>query len=1289
MPGPAAVKKAPAKAPEKVAPKLKPKEARALFAKEVHYQCYRIENVLKIKDKQVVAQIAKTRPGIIAQPYLLRFFDAYGKKQVPSFIEKAKGKTAEEREKLLDGIRRVIYKAKFEKLKAAKLKQKVKKEEDAETRKLNEMLRRKLNVEELASIEASIASPFDIGKGKLNLNKVQTYYKRIILAQKAMATHTMAFQGKFGAAVKRLKKFQKKYEFGWTNWRSHLGVVDWGYRKVSGIVSWAVGGIKSIFGSKPKKKPSEKDKVNKLIAQARSYYKDNLERVKSLKRNIAARADQIKKGLGIYKEDVREKLKFLIGRQDWTKAKLLQREAYKKELEKKKKDLQEGFKRAQQTGKGIDRAKAGTQALDSRLRLKYSKIQTGEIHLNIRIKLVKGRIAKLEKLYGKDDHRVKEMRQKVLIPLLKGSDRMKGIKEGTARRLTAVDKKNQRLEILRADVYLGETQAAETIEALELKIKQEGGKIDVLSKQRLKLHELLEGMEMAYVAVDEFKVSIDKSLGKITKDNNKLTGVLDKQFEFLKKAKAEAPGLGSAIYNTIGIGRIGFFGALKTIGRIPGFVVWGINRLGGGNYGWKEIDEYSVTGLIGKVQKKFDAWLKKDGFRQYSKNGWAQFFGAMGNFAAGGVNTVLSVANGLSMLIFDTTAVIESLGVLVTDWEKFKEALAHVIHLKDWKEGRADIAAGKTIGDLVILFLTAGSSAGAQAAAKGASTAGKMARYIGGFAKGVARETIHLPWNIAKFAYSLPGRVIGGIKGIGAFLASMKGGIKGMRLYRFLEKPAEKLVQASDDITRHLDKIPDRHLNKLSSRTRELVEKVRSQGISNASAQTLAELTKRLSVEFYASGWRVRNIIDPLAKGVRKYMNAKARVEAGKIFLKSKGIEVGGKAVEGISLAKTSGALPARSAQAAVDAAKAEVTAAEAVLANAKKIKVKRRLIRRGKKTREQAAKDAVVREATEVLNAAKGKLKSSQAALKAAKAAAKKTAPSKAVLKEGAETFAKAPPPPMTPRSLRGIDKLINRLKEGRRTSIFERFKIKRQIREAIRQLEIEAKMGTKVGTRATVLRQYLDEIRIFERSSKTAQATKETSKVSIVDRARTMLSEYKEKLATTPRKQLAINGLVLFKNILLWPVWLSTKYVRNFVRLSPAQVEAISRGTGLAEKVAHYQGVMEISGKINGLLRVGKLKDAIQLYHAARIMANKAGVSFTLLDKSFLGYLHRVAPASAMYLNRASELTMPDVLRKIPKRVPPNLKAMNENRQKLKKSFKILTTSQQRLKKPKPKKK
>jgi len=1308
-----------------------------IFAKELHYQVYRIEKVLKVTDPSMVKVFAKNHPEYTKRSLLQSFFDSYEKRHVNKFIENAKNKTQAEREHLLEGIRRLIYKAKQEKhtAKVEVKRNKGEKQRDSKMAHLETLLSKKsFSNEEMSQIEKNVATPFDTGKGKLNFNKIRYFYTTILTGQKVFGSRIQNMQGQYKEAIDKLKKYKQQSSSGL---KKYVGVACYGYRKVKGIFSWG----KKKLGFKVDK--TKKDKINSAIEKARDYYANRLNMVKRLKTHIANRSVELKKGLGVFRGDLREKLKVLIARGEWTGSQEKKTEEAKKQLQEKKSQLAQGLIRAQAQRENIELTQQGVGRMQTGLQDKLKRIHLSGPLLQQKIVAVKARIAQLEKQYGPQDPRVKEIKQKVLMGLLMGQDRIEQVKEGTAGQLTVAEKKYQELNILKGDVYLSETNIVNQIEKAELGITYATKKMEALKKNRLELQKMLEGMETAYVAIDDFKENVSKNLDKMGKVNENAVKGIDEQYKYLKQAKATDPGLGTALYNTVGIGRLGIMGGLKTISNIPAGVVWLFN---GNN--WNSAKKWSITGMLGRVQGGFDKWLKKGGFNHPGLN-----------VVAGVANAVFSAVNGLTTLFVDFDKVLDSLGVMVSDLGLFKKALKGVIHYDDWANGRTSIAFGKTVGDVLVLFFTAGTSAGAQATAKLGSTAGKVARmftYTKGFMKEVAREAWNIPKNAGRFAVSLPRKAARGIKyAAGAIYHIKIGKMKGLRAFIYNENLVLAKEAVLSDLQNYMGKLSTKKLGRLNVSTRKMLQDV----LKNPTEAGMRKLTTRLENEFYAGGWRTRQVVGSIQGKLKKYIKLDIKHMKGKEFLRQKygslesakevvkssaesadifakynvarkelkaaremeipkkGDEVTKKMIAEVKKEKKLGIKKAqdtyktarkelkaaremeipkkgdgvtkkmiaevkkekklgiKKAQDAYKTARKELKAAREMEIPKKGDEVTKKMIAEVKKEKKLVIKKAqdTHNVALELLNKRYADMRVENGLLKKSISEdeamfryqkAKKEFAKVEKMKEGlkkTKLLKQATERLKQEKALlenikssvcdlfRATDDLLSTLAQSGVKGVFGRMKVKSRIKDLIRRLELEAESGIKVGNRITKLETALGEIRLYQKARLKIAGKFKTASASV------------DKIA------IFVRG-----NKFIWPEWLNIssfklrvksigKDVREFfskkgkaVSSKPSvRINLLPKKSQLIENLTNIEACRDASARITTLLKERKLREAIKLYRVVRISAHKLGVPLAAVDKSFIGYLRKVMPATGMYLGRVEDIMSADVLSKLPSKI------------------------------------
>ena len=829
---------------------LKPSADKKLFAREMHYQVYRIESLLNVKNKAELKQLMKTNPEL-SKPVFVQFLNAYEGKNVNSFIESSKQKTSEEREDLLNGIRKVIYKAQRTKLKSQVEKNKNQAKQGNEEKKMNEQISKKLNAADLENIERSIAKPIEFKKGKTDMKQIQHNYMQVVNGQRALGTHTQNCQVVFNEAVEKYKANAKK--------NNNTNVLQWGWRKLP----WT----SSSNGAK--------SRANEAIKKAKDHYRVFMGRITNLNKNIKDRSSEIKKKLGVFKGDIRKKLQNVIGRETWAKEHKNKSVQKKAGLEAVKAKVTAGFDKAKEHATDIDKNRNNISGLESKLQDKYKNIKTGEIKLGSRIRSVRDRISKFEKLYGASHPKVKFLKENVLKALISGKDKLRAVKNGTSDKLTDIEEKGQRLDILKSDIVLAKTQSVNQIDLLEAQISSEAKKMDVLTKHRVELHKLLEGMEMSYMAIDEFKDSASKNLDKLTENNGKIIESLEGQSKFLESAKAGSPTIGSSLWNTPGLGKWGVLGGLNLINhasRPIAYVFGQVGALWGNRAKWE--DTKTITGTLGYFSGGLNGWLDSGGFSKYFDNKWAKRGMKVLNVIPGIASVGFGFATGVSTLIFKPHVVIDSMVTIFTDWKAFKGMLKEVIHYNDWAEGRYGSASGRTVGDAIVLFFSAGSSAGSAAAVTagkaGAGVIGKsLARTIG-FTKGIALESAKLGVWLVTAPFKL---VKGAWKAVSHPVKFFKGSPQ-----QLVEKASLAVEKNIDDVGKYADDIG---VNASNTAIRGPLKKIKTDGLGSLSVNEAKSLIMELKKQYHStSSMGARIKIGKLNKSLKQYIKGKYKLQA-------------------------------------------------------------------------------------------------------------------------------------------------------------------------------------------------------------------------------------------------------------------------------------------------------------------------------------------------------------------------------------------------------------------------
>lgn len=1179
--------------------------AKSLFAKEMQYQVYRIENVLNLKDSKTLRRFVKENANWYNEPILMKFLDSYEGKKTNEFIEKAKDSTVQERERLLDGIRGIIYKAKKEKYVAEKGAVKAEQEKDKEEERLKTLIEKDLGAQELTDIESSLYESLQFPKDKMDFKQVQQYYLKILTGQKALAVHAASMQEKYNASMKKVKNYYDKYENGW---RHYAGVADWGWRKAKGAWGTVSGGFsRYILRRKPAPKPpSEEDKINDLVKKATEHYDNSMGRVKNLKNNLLSRSNELKLGLGTFKGNLRDKLKTLIARGDWTKAKQVEKEILQEQLKKQKEALEESLKKAQTQGDEIDNAKKGTGRLSADLQKKYTAIEGGETNLNQRIQAVLVRVKQLETYYGSNDPRVRNIRENVLLPLTQSRDKIKTAKENTQVQITDTDKKNQKLDILKADTYVAETASIEQISKLNLQITSEGRKIGLLKDQRLELHKLLEGMEFAYAAVDEFKDNVGKNLDKMNDNNNKTVDALGKQMAALKKTQVRPPGMGTSLYNTVGVGKWGLYGAaielpFKHAPRTVGYLG---AKLFGSDVKWKDTEKWTLPGLVEAAVAPYDKWLDKGAFSQYVKKDSHWFWKLttkQANFSAGAFGMVTGVIRGANALIFETPKVLDSIELMATDWKYTKEAFKGIINYHHLEKGQYSIWAGKTTADVVVLVLTAGSSAAAQAGAKAAAISGRVGRlakalaYTKGFAGEMGRIVVVAPgragsrvltyfkeagvikgtaklavtpvvaaYRIGRYGFDVMRGIVTG-KGMQfayrTRLARMvgEGGsaanpVQGSKLHRLWEK-TDGIAKSNK--FKGTDKFKRTELDSIikNSDIDNLFRRVQNGELSKLTLEELGILHQGIGSLMYKQGTGLiaRTRLEGFRNSLGRYMNGRMKAEALEQTLNFK--------------------------RAHVALLQQQPTTVRGV--HELKGQIEKRLI---------DINDEIPRLESRIKRIQQGTV-------------------GKAALKHWS-------------------DKLNN--------INVEKIALQAKYKQLNYWEILKNKPAQMIASAKTKLQSFTPTL-------------KGKSKLEVVAEL--------GKFATAPLWMPYRYAGRIFKRYYEFYTKPDAAKATAALEKALAQKGAPKLGSS-ADALTNLKAFSDASAEINTLLKAGQIKEAVKFYQSARIYANSLNppIPFAALDRSFMGHLHRLAPATANYFSKTLDLTDPDRINGLPEQITIN---------------------------------
>lgn len=1104
----------------------KDKQDKHSFANEMHYQVYRIENLMSGMNPVALKQIVMKNPGI-KNPVFMQFLESMSDKKSKEFIDQAKEKTGQEREKLLSGIRKIVSKAQREKLKAQINETAVQKKEDE---KMNAQIDKKLNVQDLENIEKTIAKPMKLKKGKGVVNQIQYHYAQVVNGQRALGTHVQNCQIEFNDAIAKYKANSKK--------NGNTGAWGW---------------MKSKFSSSN----AAKSRANVAIGKARDHYRAYVGRIKTLKENIGERSKDMKNNLGVFSGDIRKKLRNFINRENWSQDQEHKVSKNKSSLEAVKGNVEKGFEKAKKQGADIDKNRNNTGRLEAKLKDRFEKTRTGKMLLGMRIRSVRDRISKFTALYGAKHPKVKYLKEKVLQALLDGKKSLNKIGDKYQTSLSDVEEKGQRMDILKADIMLEQTKTINQIDLLNAQISSDEKKLNVIAKNRLELQKLIEGMEMSFMAIDEFKDSATKNLDKLTSNNEKIIKSIDGQSKFLETAKAGGPTIGSSLWNTPGIGKWGVFGALNLVNHIPAGIAYlggQVKGLWGNRTQWENVENWSITGGLGKVSGGLNGWLDSGGFSKYVDGKWAKRGMKVLNVLPGIASVGTSVVTGITTAVLNTPMLLNSIGAMVTDLKLFKGMLKEVIHYNDWIEGRWGAGLGRSVGDAVAIFFTAGTSAGAAAAGNVSGVAAKTLAYTAAFSKEILRKSANglkvLGTVGGKIVVVTPFKIIrGALSPIQSVKNIAKGFTAAGRKIKY-ENIAKAASQAVEENTKFIDDIgrmgADRNM-------KNILNKLAKKKIGSLTLNELKDLSLHLNKQMYTtSSLALRNRIGKINGALRKYIKVKPRLQI-----------------------------------------------ASELAENATKTAVVEGVVKEGaKELTEQASKNTT-----------------------------------KSLFENTADLVKQ------NPSTLRGQVALRNRLKL--------KIELLPKGHKNIKLLmEKHSQLDGYIAGSVEVARKFVAGAKPF-------------AKNALNSLRNTLKNLHMPKLATLKK----IPPMIKTGGELA--VWLPYNIIKKFILPMDASSAKILLNTN-GIRLTRTKAMIGLSKRINGYIKVGQLKNASNLYQAARIIGQDMGVPVAAMDSSFLGYLHRAMPATINYISKVSELHDPAVIVSLPDKLKVDMKYIKESQKK-----------------------
>ncbi len=605
--------------------------------------------------------------------------------------------------------------------------------------------------------------------------------------------------------------------------------------------------------------------------------------------------------------------------------------------------------------------------------------------------------------------------------------------------------------------------------------------------------------------------------------------------------------------------------------------------------------------MIEGVTAKYDKWLDKGGFKQYlsDDSSWiTKQIATNGNIGAGAFGMVTGVVRGANAIIFETPRTLDSIEKIFTDWQYTKEAFKGVINYHHWERGDYGIASGKTAADIALLVLTAGSSAGGQAAAKTAAVAGRTSRLARalGFALEGGRKLVTVPYRIVKSIKNI------GLTGVakapfvlayrsGRYVFDVARGVvtgKGMtyvyktRLSRLVGAegkaiaPAEgsklaRLMDDADDIAKSA-KFEEGKVGKLieNSDIKNLFDKVRKNGVKDLSMDELGQLYQGMGRLMYGkrTGLVSRTRIEGFRNRLGRYMKSRAKAEGYERYLNKAGADI--------------------------DLLKQNPTTLRGVYSLRSRIK------------------DRIL-EIDDQIPATKQTINSLERKLATAR-----------------KKYKKVSRPKLAKKRKEIINKHIDEINKLKKKLVEFEDKLPK-LRAKYKQLSYKAILKNRP-------------VALYN---------------AAIDKAVKLAESFKGKSKTEIAKQLG--------KTVTAPVWLPYKYgakiiqryYRFYTKPDKAGALKILKQKGIlkqgsdADMLVNYKALTDSSKEINKLVKSGRVREAVELYQAARIHANGAGIPFAAIDRSFMGHLHRVAPPTANYISKVSDLIDPRVINGLPEKL------------------------------------
>ena len=715
----------------------------------------------------------------------------------------------------------------------------------------------------------------------------------------------------------------------------------------------------------------------------------------------------------------------------------------------------------------------------------------------------------------------------------------------------------------------------------------------------MELQKLLEGMETAYVAVSEFKSSVGKNLDKMVEGNKKVVTGLGKQYDVLGKIKASEPGLLTSLYNTVGIGQFGILGLGELAFQHPTrFIGWAGKNIYN-LFSGGEYFEYSKT-------KKWHIgagvnWLYEK-YDKYVYGGLKRLNKGTDNWFLKGFTTNLVFGAGVLKAGF---GLVNGVVTLVVDTETVVKSLDLI--LSDWGEFK------RMLKGVVHYDEWSESAAGAAG-----QTAGDLIImfFTAGAGKGAsAAKTAAAIGKSSKLAYAA------------AF--------------------SKEILRQSINTVIKAVKFPFSALGALKSGIAGLLKKTLAFAKGSFKGESLSQV-KAVSQEIIERN--MASVGGDISKMAERLLKSKAVMsEPVKDLLK----KVGDKGVKGLTraelgilqkgLAKELSRIPGWRASNLVERLGSATGKYSRLVTKMEKLT--------GKVVGTADAVTVVPK--VDLSDVAKQVLEGGPQGALATLALKRRLGKYLESLFRKRQSLVE---------NLKTLKKTIDDLKvkiaknKGKKYSNHVEEYLKKQLSDALAKKETMRQEIRAVSKEFVTLKSKLTELRVFRY---------ENLKAGVSNVYKKVIASIKNIKLKPPELVKTVASRII--EIAKWPVWLPTMYARVLYKMNPARARAIlsKRGLEFGKRVDEVTGIValgEVSKRINKALLRGRIKEALKLYYGSRSLAKEVGIAFNVMDRSFLGYLHKVAPITVKKINDVKQLQDLSFIDSLPEKIPVKASVMKQ---------------------------